>query len=216
MEQGKSSAQAADSIALVHVSDPHLLQTTCEPLRCGASGACSGPTDMCLPFAISAPKLQVQLADCVWRACKGRYLAYLTAPGLAGDVMQLEGLLRSGDSGSLAARVAAALGFCVQGADPGAGPGPDPSPDAQPALQLAWQGRALPYDAMQLDPSLGEPPYGSFHVLAAAALGEAAGGAAPAGAPPSAEGEPVPVEGTPRKGPGAGRKAKGTSSSQYR
>ena len=46
--------------------------------------------------------------------------------------MQLEGLLRSGDSGSLAARVAAALGFCVQGAtDPGATPGPDPSPDAQ-------------------------------------------------------------------------------------
>ena len=132
--------------------------------------------------------------------------------------MQLEGLVRSGDSGSLAARVAAALGFYVQGADPGAAPGPDPSPNAQLALQLAWQGHAPPYDAMQLDPPPGEPA-GSFHVLAAAALGEAAGGAAisgasPHGAQPSPGGEPV--EGTPRKGPGAGRKAKGTSSSQYR
>lgn len=126
----------------------------------------------------------------------------------------MEGLLRSGDSASLAARVAAALGFCVQGADPGAAPGPDPSPDAQPALPLAWQGHAPPYDAMQLDPPPGGPPGGSFHVLAAAALGEAAGGAAPAGAHSSARAEPA--EGTPRKGPGAGRKAKGTSSSQYR
>ena len=134
--------------------------------------------------------------------------------------MQLDGLVRSGDSGSLAARVAAALGFCVQGAtDPGAAPGPDANPDAQPAPQLAWQGHAPPYDAMQLDPPPGGPPGGSFHVLAAAALGEAAGGAAPAvaaphGSHPSPGGEPV--EGTPRKGPGAGRKAKGTTSSQYR
>ena len=84
----------------------------------------------------------------------------------------------------------------------------------RPALQLAWQGRAPPYDAMQLDALPGGPPCGSFHVLAAAALGEAAGGAALAAATPSAGSELV--EGTPCKGPGAGRKAKGTSSSQYR
>lgn len=169
-----------------------------------------------LPFSIPALDVQVQVHEqTLYRVLvRWRCLTYLRAPGLAGDIMQLEGLLRSGDSGSLAARVAAALGFCVQGPDPGAAPGPGPSSDAQPALQLTWQGHAPPYDAMQLDPPLGGPPCGSFHVLAAAALGEAAGGAAPAVAPPSAGAEPV--EGTPRKGPGAGRKAKGTSSSQYR
>ena len=115
--------------------------------------------------------------------------------------------------------MAAALAFRVQGADSGAALSPDPSPNWQPALQLAGPDHGSPQDAMQPDPPPGGLPGCSFHVLAAAALGEAAGGAAsaeglPQGAQASAGSEPV--EGQPRRGPGAGRKVKGTSSSQYR
>lgn len=66
-EQGKPSAQAADSVALVHCSDPYLLQSAGEPLRCGASGASFGPRDMwALNLALSVP---AQTCTC---SCMGR------------------------------------------------------------------------------------------------------------------------------------------------
>ena len=134
---------------------------------------------------------------------------------------QLDGALRNEERGSPAPRPRlAALGSGMLGADHGKPISPDPNPHGQPALQLALQDQEYaPYDAMQLDPPLGGPPRGSPHVQAAAAMGEAAGGAAPAGrllrgAARSAMGEAV-KEG-PSGDPSAGLGTKGQPSSQYR
>ena len=135
--------------------------------------------------------------------------------------MQLDGPLRSGESKSLTARPRlAALGFGVLGADPGALLSPNPNPGGQAVLHLASQEQELvPYDAMQLDQPLGGPPGGSPHTRAAAAMGEDAGGAAPAGrllrgAAHSAVRKPL--KGWPQRDLSAGLGTKNQPSSQYR
>ena len=121
--------------------------------------------------------------------------------------MQLDAPLCSQVLALLRARVAATLGDPVQGADPAAAPSHDPI--GQLALQVPWQDPGLLRHAgVQL-----HPPGGSPHVLAAAALVEAAGDVAPAWVTPSPRDQHAEGE---SQGPAAGRRPRGTLSSQYR
>ena len=112
--------------------------------------------------------------------------------------MQLDAPLRSKEITPLPTRVAATLGDSMQGPDP-----------AQPALQLAWHDPGvLPDSGVQLN-----PPGGSPHVLAAAAVVEATGDVVPAGDFSGARDQQA--EGAPQ-GPGAGRRVGAPSFLQYR
>ena len=113
--------------------------------------------------------------------------------------MQLDAPLRSKELASLPVRAAATLGDLVQGTDP-----------TQPALQLAWEDPGeLPHSGAQLN-----PPGGSPHVLAVAPMVEATGDIVPAGDHPGAARDQHAEEDS--QSPGAGRKGRRPSSSQYR
>lgn len=225
----------------MHRSRPHLLPIAGEPLRCGASGASPRPhvyTRCSILYSsrhvnsscdgnLYITHLYVVLGLMVARESLHALQAYrnrhpchepllaallqshalalklevhaptLTMPGLAGDSMQLDAPLRSKELASLPMRMAATLGNPVQGADP-----------AQPALQLAWQDPGVqPHKGVQ------HPPGGSPHVLAAAAMVEATGDVVPAGDFSGARDQHAEGE---AQGPGAGRRVRGPSFSQYR